>query len=357
MKFVLQSFMRFRHVVLPVLALTFVVGSFALLASSARCSVFVELKPTPISGPQLTAFVVNDIEFVFRMAPPPAPALHPEAVLVAATPPALPSTHRVDQGAANIDSTTGRVAAVSSTVPIDALPREPAFLWETREDAESKTEDHFVVKYRHVEVTQKERLEIVLRLLDVLVDTLDRNNIDYWLTNGALLGSYRGSNLIEWDTDGDVGLTFSGFVDLVTVVTHPEFRWAQPDCIMIFRAGKHAHVIPFKLVNTTSGVYVDSMMFFSAEVAAFRGTQTIPGQPQPAAGPEVDKSPGLVCYWPYSCTVCTGQFFPIKLEVVYPLRNNCTLADRQYKCPNDTRTYLWSWYGISFMTPKKTEEI
>lgn len=42
------------------------------------------------------------------------------------------------------------------------------------------------------------------------------------------------------------------------------------DCMFIFREGKHSHVIPFKFVNTTNGIYVDAFMYFRDDIKVGR---------------------------------------------------------------------------------------
>jgi len=226
-----------------------------------------------------------------------------------------------------------------------------AFLWESVQDSDSKINaEGLVDQYADSNVTQDIRTDVIFSLLSVLTDVLRNNNIEHWLSNGALLGSFRSEDLIPWDNDADVALTFEEYTRFVSVVTSPAFSWPSDDCLVIFRRGVHSRVIPIKFVNTSNGVYVDLILFFSVELVNILVTQpnatevtTNGARPPPIYS--ILREPGLTCYWPYDCATCKGASLQVLESLVYPIRDDCIIRGRNFRCPAQTKAYLLSWYS------------
>ncbi len=56
-------------------------------------------------------------------------------------------------------------------------------------------------------------------LLIKLAEILEKNNIDYWIDYGTLLGAYRHNGFIPWDDDIDIGMMRNDFEKLKEVIS------------------------------------------------------------------------------------------------------------------------------------------
>ena len=58
------------------------------------------------------------------------------------------------------------------------------------------------------------------------IGILEKNNIQYWLCHGTLLGIVRDNELIPWDTDIDIGVWYSKNLNekLKTIMTDHEYK-------------------------------------------------------------------------------------------------------------------------------------
>lgn len=57
-------------------------------------------------------------------------------------------------------------------------------------------------------------------------------------------------------------MTYDTFKQLIRMATVQNISFPCDDCTFLFRQGKHSHVIPFKFINTTNGMYIDSFLYF-----------------------------------------------------------------------------------------------
>lgn len=57
----------------------------------------------------------------------------------------------------------------------------------------------------------KQAKYVMIRLLKILHNICERNNLSYWLEYGSLLGAVRHNGFIPWDDDIDVGMTRNDF--------------------------------------------------------------------------------------------------------------------------------------------------
>lgn len=62
-----------------------------------------------------------------------------------------------------------------------------------------------------------------------IVDILDDNHIDYWLTDGTLLGVIRENRILPWDLDVDIGVWKSevSVSDLISLLEKNGFRYLE----------------------------------------------------------------------------------------------------------------------------------
>ena len=59
---------------------------------------------------------------------------------------------------------------------------------------------------KRVKLEIDEVKQIQLEILDVVADFCSRNQIQYWIDSGTLLGAIRHHGYIPWDDDIDVGM-------------------------------------------------------------------------------------------------------------------------------------------------------
>lgn len=64
--------------------------------------------------------------------------------------------------------------------------------------------------------------EGVVQNLREIKDVLDKNNVNYWLDFGTLLGAVRSGKLIEWDSDVDLGVWYGNVDQIISIF--PELK-------------------------------------------------------------------------------------------------------------------------------------
>ncbi|MDY5911576.1 MAG: LicD family protein [Inconstantimicrobium porci] len=57
----------------------------------------------------------------------------------------------------------------------------------------------------------KQSQYVMLRILKIVADILEENDITYWLASGTLLGAIRHKGFIPWDDDIDIGIFYSEY--------------------------------------------------------------------------------------------------------------------------------------------------
>jgi len=168
------------------------------------------------------------------------------------------------------------------------------------------------------------RISTIKSLLVALTRILEEHNIEHWISRGTLLGSYRDAKIIPWDLDADIGLTYEALGKLLLVSAQPNFTLSCDKCLFLFRKGKHAHVIPFKFINTTNGIYVDSFLYVRTNMS--------------------DDNSDYITRWPLKCYRCTREGFQISKSIIYPLKKECIIDGVSYYCPAKEKEYLTLWY-------------
>ena len=59
---------------------------------------------------------------------------------------------------------------------------------------------------------------IALQMLKDITDLLDKNNIEYWLEGGTLLGIIRENRLLPWDNDMDISIKEEEYSKLLDII-------------------------------------------------------------------------------------------------------------------------------------------
>lgn len=68
------------------------------------------------------------------------------------------------------------------------------------------------------ETILKQSQYVMLRILRIVVDVFEENNIEYWLTGGTLLGAVRHKGFIPWDDDIDICISQSQYEEAIRVL-------------------------------------------------------------------------------------------------------------------------------------------
>ncbi|PRP80633.1 hypothetical protein PROFUN_10688 [Planoprotostelium fungivorum] len=212
-------------------------------------------------------------------------------------------------------------------------------VFEEKADMESYSEDHLLILYSHVnsksEYDPPLRHNTILSLLKVLTAFMEKHQLQYWLSHGTLLGAYRNKGFIPWDVDADVGVETQTHNKLVEMMKEAREKnttalnfWGNADVQMVVREGQHKHIIPYKFVNVTNGMYVDFLLFH-------------------------ESSGDYVMNWP-DARVCKNCPLPprrnqetkyiINKDILFPL-HLLPFEGHQLPAPADAEAYLTHWYG------------
>jgi len=68
-------------------------------------------------------------------------------------------------------------------------------------------------------------LKKTLKLTDRVVDFLDKNNVDYWLESGTLLGVIREGRLLPWDHDVDITIRMEDLPRILNQLKSFRFKY------------------------------------------------------------------------------------------------------------------------------------
>lgn len=58
----------------------------------------------------------------------------------------------------------------------------------------------------------------MLKLLSIIDDIAESNNIKYWIDGGSLIGTVRHNGFIPWDDDFDISLLKEDYLKLITAL-------------------------------------------------------------------------------------------------------------------------------------------
>ena len=71
--------------------------------------------------------------------------------------------------------------------------------------------------------TIKEIQRVMLNIMIEIDSLCRRHDIDYWLSDGTLLGAIRHEGFIPWDDDMDISMTYDSYIKFIAVATE-EFK-------------------------------------------------------------------------------------------------------------------------------------
>mgnify|MGYP001534205055 CR=1 FL=1 len=64
----------------------------------------------------------------------------------------------------------------------------------------------------------------MLKLLSIIDDIAESNNIKYWIDGGSLIGTVRHNGFIPWDDDFDISLLKEDYLKLITALDARKIR-------------------------------------------------------------------------------------------------------------------------------------
>jgi hypothetical protein len=211
----------------------------------------------------------------------------------------------------------------------------PRVIFERKPDMESQTYAHFAVQWADrdtlISYPLQKKVKVFRDLLVATAKVLESLQIEHWITFGTLLGSIRERNVIPFDDDTDIGMTFDGIRKLLYFATHGTLTFGN-DTTFIVRTGMDSSIIPFKIVNVTNGLYLD---IFQYHFVRQRGQKYLT----------------IVGASDLRCRGCKNDQWTFPIDSLYPIQKRCEVAGNYYYCPRDSEKYLESWYGESWRTP------
>lgn len=250
-----------------------------------------------------------------------------------------------------------------------------------------------------VAYTRAWRRDSILRVLSAWTAVCTTLNLTYWLDAGSLLGRARsaGKSLIPWDFDADVGMVRSEFLKLNSSLNQGgragltrDFDFGLTKGIIVVTrqsisadaldiASRRDDVIPGRIIDTTSGLYVDIFVYTARKDGGvqlfwpYRGpshtcgegrrlaagaeeeageTQEEEQEDEDGEEEESEESVDITCDTP-----CPGynRCYAWPAGVVIP-SVPCKLEGVQgyLQCPQSEAQYLEELYGGSWRQPDRT---
>lgn len=102
---------------------------------------------------------------------------------------------------------------------------------------------------RRIYVDELKKIQV--NILDWVVDFCDKNDINYWLDCGTLLGAVRHQGYIPWDDDVDIGMLRSDYDKFINLFNQSNERYRAYNI-----ENNNAFYYPFgKVLDTTTILY------------------------------------------------------------------------------------------------------
>ena len=168
-----------------------------------------------------------------------------------------------------------------------------------------------------------EKIKYSIECLKLVTDEFDENNVPYWLDYGTLLGAYRGSTLISYDYDMDIGVEIK-YSDKIKSILEKAILDSKFEKLPIAKwIDNKIYQIKFKKQEDVDPLYLDVYFFDRVDNYLYSNFFT------------KDQN--------YKCKTNISQIE--KLESI-------KLGDFYFKCPNDVPKFLKIRYGDDFMIPQ-----
>jgi hypothetical protein len=118
-------------------------------------------------------------------------------------------------------------------------------------------------------LTRGERMDAAFAVLSAFADAADKNEVQYFMYGGTLIGAVRGCDLLPWDNDADVVVmpedfeklkeTMAGPINGLSGIDDDRFVIECLGCESTKTTGasKRDAGIPGRVIDTHTGVYVD----------------------------------------------------------------------------------------------------
>ncbi len=100
-------------------------------------------------------------------------------------------------------------------------------------------------------ISNKEYVKLLFEILEYVDDLCEKNNIQYTLTGGSLIGAIRHSDIIPWDDDIDIALTPENYDKFKHIMLEQNSRYKFID-----NSVEDTYYVPFaKVIDSYTDVY------------------------------------------------------------------------------------------------------